>query len=358
MRNKAVAKVGFQLPDENVHSVTGYCSAEMVFEDANKNGLLPFEIKLVTIIDGRNNDIAKKNAETFSDDPNAIGVLGPLSSAMAVTTQDIYEKAGLAQLTSEASSPLLTKKGYKNIFRLVANDEVQGRELGKVAAKYLKCGRIAILSDNSAWGRPIAEIFSEEVKKHGSEVVLEYFFGEKEENLDFDTMVEATMDSKPDLVYFAVYWNKAHIITHKLRDKGLTAVFLGSDALKPYAFLEVPGLDKISPYHSLAGVDIRIKKSCENFFRDFILRYPILLNAPQYAAEAYDAAGLLLEAIRRAGKVDRKLVLKELHKIDSYSGAIGKITFDANGDLVDPEIGLYQCKDGLRNYIGPISTLV
>jgi len=358
MANRSVAKVGFQVPDEHVHNITGYCAAEMAFEDANKKGELPFDIEIVPIITRKNIEIARREADAFTKLPDAIGVLGDLNSAMAVSTKDIYAKAEFAQLSSEASSPLLTPKGNKNFFRLVANDEVQGRELGKVAAKYLKCRNIAVLSDNSAWGRPIAEIFTAEVKRLGCDVSVEFYFTEKEENLDFDDMIEQTVAAKPDLVYFAVYWNKAHIITHRLRDLGVNAVFLGSDALKPFAFLEVPSLDKVSPYHSLAGVDIRIKKSCEKFFREFALRYPTMLNAPQYAAEAYDIAGVLIEAMKRAGKIDHKQVLHELQNIGTYEGAIGTISFDENGDLVNPEIGLYQCKDGLRNYIGPISSLV
>jgi hypothetical protein len=42
----------------------------------------------------------------------------------------------------------------------------------------------------------------------------------------------------------------------------------------------------------------------------------------------------------------------------AYEGALGPITFDENGDLVDPEIGLYTCQDGLRRYVGAIRDLV
>jgi ABC-type branched-subunit amino acid transport system substrate-binding protein len=84
----------------------------------------------------------------------------------------------------------------------------------------------------------------------------------------------------------------------------------------------------------------------------------MLLVAPQYAAEAYDAAGLLLEALKRAGVVDRAAVLHEIQNIGTYNGAIGKIRFDKNGDLTDPEIGLYQCRNGIRYYIGAVHDLV
>jgi len=358
VESQKTARIGFQLPDPEVHNVTGYCAAEMAIADFNENGALPFQIELVPVIENRDPERARHAASEFAADPAGIAMLGPINSDMALITQDIYNGAGLAQISSEASSPLLTGKGYKNFFRVVANDEVQGRALAQVAARYLGARRITVLSDDSGWGRPIARIFTAEARRLGADIALEFYFSEREKQLEFDGVVQATVESAPDLVYFAVYWNKAHIIAHQLRDRGLGAAFLGSDALKPYAFLEVPSLDPAPPHHSLAGIDMRLKPSARAFFEAFALRYPMLLVAPQYAAEAYDAAGLLLAAIKKAGAPDRAATLTALQEMDVYDGALGRIRFDANGDLVDPEIGLYVCQDGIRRYIGAIRDLV
>lgn len=325
---------------------------------ANHKGDLPFTIELVPIIDRKEPVVARRVAQQFVDDLTTVGVLGPLNSGIALSNQDIYHAAGMVQLTSEASSPLLTNKGYKNFFRLVANDEYQGRDLARIAVLYLKGTRIAVLQDSTAWGRAIAEIFANEAKLLGSEPVLFRSFGDRERILDFEPFVQAIVDADPDVVYFAVYWDKAHIIAHKLRYAGLKATFLGSDALKPYPFLEVPSLDVVSPYHSLAGVDMRLKSSAWAFFKEFAFNYPMMLSAPQYAAEAYDCASLLIEALKRARIVDRGNVLNEMQNIENFEGAIGLINFDEKGDLVEPEIGLYQCIDGLRKYIGLIQYLI
>ena len=353
-----VGLIGFEVPSPDVSAVTGYCAAEMAIDEANRDKSLPFALRLEPIVDNRDGDVARSAATSFAAEEKAVGVLGPLNSDMALATQDIYHEAVLAQLTSEASSPLLTTKGYRNFFRLVANDEHQGRALARAAVRYLTASRIAVLHDNTGWGRPIAEIFAAEAERLGSPPVYFQGFGEPEQRLDFDAMVNATLDSAPDLIYFAVYWNKAHIIAHKLRYAGSTATFLGSDALKPFAFLEVPSLDTISPYHSLAGVDVRLKPSARAFLERFALRYPQMLAAPQYAAEAYDCASLLIEAIRRAGRPDRTAVLAALQDIREFAGAVGAIAFDDGGDLIEPEISLYQCQDGQRRYIGPIRDLV
>jgi branched-chain amino acid transport system substrate-binding protein len=358
MTTQPSSRIGFQLPEPDVHSVTGYCAAEMAVEEFNRRGAVPFHVELVPVIDGRTRETARKAATAFAEDPAAVAMLGPINSDMALTTQDIYAAAGLAQVSSEASSPLLTSRGYTHFFRVVANDEVQGRALARAGVGYLRARRIAVVSDDSGWGRPIAQIFAAEARRLGAEVPVEFYFGEAEKALVFDAPIEAILAAEPDLVYFAVYWNKAHILAHRLRDRGLKAVFLGSDALKPYAFLEVPSLDTVPPHHSLAGIDMRLKPSARKFFEAFALRHPMMLVAPQYAAEAYDSAGFILAGIEAAGRADRAAVLSAMQARRAHQGALGPITFDENGDLVDPEIGLYTCQDGLRRYIGAIRDLV
>lgn len=350
--------IGYQVSGSDPFTVGGYCAATLAVEQANARGDLPCKVQLEPIVDGKKADVARSAARAFCDRSDTIAVVGPGNSAMAVITQEIYREAGLLQLSSEASSPLLTAEGHRNFFRTVANDEVQGRSLGQVAASYLGAKRIAILNEDSAWGGPISRIFAEECTRLGSPPVLHHEYSASSAYLQFDELVEATMACEPDLVYFAIYWNQSHIIAHRLRDKGLKAVFLGSDALKPYAFLEVPSLDPQPPYHSLAGIDMMQKPSAREFLVAFAGRFPQMLDAPQYAPEAYDCAHLVLESLRRAGKPDRAAILDAMHTIESWPGAIGEIEFNDHGDLVNPDIGLYRCRDGLREFIGLVNDLV
>lgn len=354
----ASVTIGFELSDDNVHAVAGYCAAEMAIHQANTRGDLPVEVRLEVIVNGKNRDISRAAAEAFVERDDAIAVLGPTNSAMAVISQDIYADAGILQMSSEASSPLLTNKGYTHFFRTVANDEVQGRALGQVAARYLGAQRIAILNEDSAWGEPISKIVAEECTRLGSPPVLHYGYGEAERNLQYDQLINAVMDAEPDLVYFAVYWNQSHIIAHLLRDRRLEAVFLGSDALKPYAFLEVPSLDKEPPYHSLAGIDMMVKPSARKFLVEFAARYPVMLDSPQYAPEAYDCAEIILECMRRAPSLNRAAVLNEARNYGTHHGALGRISFNTAGDLTDPDIGLYRCINGQRIFIDLVKNLV
>ncbi len=358
--NKRRAKIGFGLPwpQEHARDATGYCAAEMAIEAENKKGDLPFELELVLVNDERDPERARVVAKEFTEDPDAVGIIGPLNSPMCDVSQDIYHKAGIAQLSSEASSPVLTQRGYDNFFRLVANDEYYGKMQARVAVEYLKAKRIAILSDNTVWGAPIADVFSTQAEQSGAEIVLYHKFSDDERNLNFDGMVNAVRSCSTDLIFFAVYWNPAHIIAHQLRYNGVKTPFLGTDALKSYPYLEVPGLDEVPPYQTFPGADMRIQESARDFFAEFAHRYPRSLVNIQYAPEGYDCVGIFAQALRRAQRIDRSLVLHEIQSMDEYQGISGTVRFDEKGDIVDPPIGLYRCEDGLRNYVGSLEDLL
>jgi branched-chain amino acid transport system substrate-binding protein len=64
-----------------------------------------------------------------------------------------------------------------------------------------------------------------------------------------------------------------------------------------------------------------------------------------YAPFTYDAANLLIEAMKKANSADPAKYLPELQKI-SFGGATGPIAFDERGDRKDAEITIFTMKGG------------
>ena len=98
--------IGFELSSDDVYSVAGWCAAEMAIDDANKAGDLGVKVNLEVIVSTKDRDKARQVVSDFVARDDAIAVLGPTNSAMAVISQDIYADAGILQMSSEASSPL------------------------------------------------------------------------------------------------------------------------------------------------------------------------------------------------------------------------------------------------------------
>ena len=64
-----------------------------------------------------------------------------------------------------------------------------------------------------------------------------------------------------------------------------------------------------------------------------------------YAPYAYDAAMAIVKAMEKAGSVEPSKYLPEL-KNSNFPGVIGNVSFDANGDIKEGAVTVYQFKDG------------
>ena len=81
--------------------------------------------------------------------------------------------------------------------------------------------------------------------------------------------------------------------------------------------------------------------------KKFLDAYKKKFNADPilYSPFTYDAANLLIEAMKKADSADPAKYLPELAKIE-YTGATGKIAFDQKGDRKDAEITIFTMKGG------------
>jgi branched-chain amino acid transport system substrate-binding protein len=64
-----------------------------------------------------------------------------------------------------------------------------------------------------------------------------------------------------------------------------------------------------------------------------------------YSIYAYDAANILLSAVKEAGTAEGKAVAEKF-RARSFSGAIGDITFDHKGDVTAPPYVVWTVRDG------------
>ena len=99
------------------------------------------------------------------------------------------------------------------------------------------------------------------------------------------------------------------------------------------AFIEAAGKDNLEGkvFITFGGVP---PKELKGKGRDFYEAYKKMYNAePEaYAVYGYEAAKVAIDAIRRVGKKDRRAILEAVRSTKDYDGALGKWSFDANGD--------------------------
>lgn len=129
------------------------------------NGLL---LKVVIVNDSNNPEEAKQVVQEIVKDNSILGVIGHNSSDVTKAVIPAYKKAGLAIISSTATSNLLKSSVF---FRVVDSDEIAGEKLAQYTNS-LGFKKVVIFNNpNSAYSKSITEAFTNEFEKMGGKVV-------------------------------------------------------------------------------------------------------------------------------------------------------------------------------------------
>jgi branched-chain amino acid transport system substrate-binding protein len=92
---------------------------------------------------------------------------------------------------------------------------------------------------------------------------------------------------------------------------------------------------------------------------DFYAKYKEKFNGePEvYAVYGYETAKVALDAIRQAGKKDRAAILAAVSAIKDFDGALGKWSFDANGDTTMKTMSGNAIKNGEFEFVEILGSL-
>jgi branched-chain amino acid transport system substrate-binding protein len=74
-----------------------------------------------------------------------------------------------------------------------------------------------------------------------------------------------------------------------------------------------------------------------------------------YAAYAYEATKVALDAIKRAGRKDRAAIRDAVFATRDYEGILGRWSFDANGDTTLTTISGREAKGGKWDDAGAVT---
>ena len=273
-------------------------------------------------------------------DQHVAGVLGHLNSGTSIPASKIYFDAGIPQISPSATAIAYTAQGFKTAFRVMTNDRQQGKVLGEYAVKKMGARRVAIIDDRTAYGQGLADEVEKAVKASGGEVVAREFTTDR--STDFFAILTSIKAKKPDLVFYGGMDAQGAPMVRQLHSLGLKAKFLGGDGVQTTEFLKLAGADAAGVTASSPGVPIDSMPGGKEFRGKFTAKYGVIQN---YAPYAYDAAMIMVAAMKQADSADPAKYISELPRVQR-TGVTGPISFDERGDIRGGAITLYQVKDG------------
>lgn len=254
------------------------------------------------------------------------GVIGHFNSSCSIPASDIYQRAGMPMISPGSTNPQLTEKGYRDVYRVCGRDDQQGKVGAKFAVTQLKLKTVAVIHDKTTYGQGLADEFK---KALGDKVRVVYYGGVVQGDKDFKSVLTVIREKHPELIFFGGIYPEAGLLVRQARELGISAPFMSGDGTIDPKFIEIAGAGAAEgTYLTFSPDPAHIPTA-----KDFIMHYHAKFGEiGPYSIYAYDAANILLSAIREAGSTDGKAVIGKLHSME-FTGAAGKIRFDQKGDV-------------------------
>jgi branched-chain amino acid transport system substrate-binding protein len=280
-------------------------------------------------------------------DAKVAGVVGHLNSGTSIPASPIYNGAGIPVISGSATNPKLTEQGFKTQFRVVGRDDQQGPAIANYLAASNKPKTVAVIDDATAYGEGLAN----EVEKTLKAAKIAVLPREKgtDKTTDWKAVLTKLKGRNPDAIFFGGMDATGGPLMKQGRELGIKAVFAFGDGACTDEMAKLAGPAAEGLLCSQAGIPVAAAD------KSFLEAYKKKFNAEPilYAPFTYDAANMLIAAMRKVDSAEPAKYLPELARM-TYKGASGQIAFDDKGDRKNAEMTIFTMKGGK---IAPIAVI-
>ena len=233
-------------------------------------------------------------------------------------------------ITTSGSHPDITGIG-DFIFRNNSIISTEANYMLQIAIEDFGCKKIGIVSIKTDWGtttsNTLKELLETNYSDSGAMIVAheEIITGSD----DFSPIVTKMEEEGAQVILCVGEYGLTGPLAKQSRQINPDIKLVGTSNAFSQQLLNLAGDSAEGlrfPISFFAGSqDPKVK----DFVDEFDEKYGGLPNS--FAAQTYDATGMLLEAIKNAGTTDHRAVRDELTKL-AYPGVTGDTNFDENGD--------------------------
>jgi branched-chain amino acid transport system substrate-binding protein len=271
-------------------------------------------------------------------DAKVVAVVGHLNSGVTIPASEIYGKAGIPVISGSATNPALTERGIKTVFRTVGRDDQQGPAIASYIVNELKAKKVAIADDKTSYGEGIANEVEKTLK--GAKVSIVGRERTTDKETDFKAILTKIKAKNPDVVFYGGMDATGGPLVKQARELGIKAVFAFGDGACTDEMGKLAGAAAEGLVCSQAGLPR--EAASKEFVDAYKAKYG---EIKQYAPYFYDGALAIIEAMKKANSTDPAKFAPEMFNV-SFTGATGKVEFDAKGDRKDAEMTIFKLKDG------------
>lgn len=325
---------------------------QMAVEEINKTGIESgpmkgAKLKLEGPYDDRCDPVEAANiAQRISGDPGVWAYFGHVLSSCTLAALPILASANKVMINSYSSNPKITQSGYKNIFRILLDDNSQAADIARIMAERFHLKRVAIAWANDDYGRGLADAFRPAAKSLGLDIAVDFSFTTGD--TDFSVLVTKMKAEKVDGLALLTLYNDGALILRQAKsagvDVGKSVTVVGTTSNASNDFMKIGG-DATENCYLAAIWDPRLRSpEVLDFNEKYSAKHKGKLPS-EAVALGYDAVMVFKKAIEMGANDPGKLA-DYLRQIKGYRGITGEITFNENGQVINKQSMLLVVKNG------------
>ncbi|PZW45138.1 amino acid/amide ABC transporter substrate-binding protein (HAAT family) [Humitalea rosea] len=267
-------------------------------------------------------------------------VAGHFCSGSSIPARDVYAEEGVLQISPASTNPAFTEQGKWNTFRVCGRDDQQGQVAGAYIARHFAGKKIAILHDNSAYGRGLAEETKKALNAAGMTETLfsAYTAGER----DYSALVSRMKQAGIEVVYVGGYHTESGLIVRQAKEQSLDITLIGGDALVTNEFWQIAGTAGEGTLMTFAS-DPRKRATAAEVIQRFRAKN---IDPEGYVLYSYAAVQVFAAAATKVGAVDPRRIATALKADGPWQTVLGPISFTAKGDVTVPDYVFYIWRNG------------
>jgi len=272
-------------------------------------------------------DAAASAARALINRDSVHVLIGPQFSRHAAAVAVVAEAAHIPMITPMASNAAVTD-GKRWAFRLAFLDDAQGSVLAQFARDRLRARTAAMLFDvGNLYSREVATRFRRAFEAGGGRVTAaEPYTADRLSALE--PVLRRMLATNPDVLLLPNFPDAVRVQLQLVARLGLRGTLLGSDSWDAPALRPLLGT-RAAYLTSQWRPDLPRPETAA-----FIAAYREAYGAEPRAGAAmtYDAVGIVLDAARRAGRIDPDALRDAIAATTGYPGAGATYSFNGGAD--------------------------
>ena len=304
---------------------------DLVVEEVNTaGGLLGRKIQMVYGDDAGKPEQAVSIVKRFITADQVVLVLGGISSPTSMAVSQVTGQEKVPQIIVAATAARITLQGNPWVFRSAVPDTKLAGDLADyINQKFPNVKKVGAIYVNDDFGKGGFVAFAERAKRYGIQMVADEKYTRGD--VDFTAQLTKIRAANADAILDWSRYHEGALIAKQVKQMGLKMPIFGSDGNAHPKYLElgadaVEGVYYATHFSPATSGHLPVARRLEEKLKAKYGKEPDFVHS-----EAYDAMLVVVDAIKRAGSLDRDKIRAAIAATD-VEGTRGRIRFDKNGD--------------------------